>query len=108
MSVNLPDPLPEYFKAANAHDSNALIACFAPEAVVRDEGRDMHGLAAIRAWNEKTSQEYGASFSPIDVHQVDGTTDVTAQVAGNFAGSPIELSFRFKIANSKIEALEIG
>jgi hypothetical protein len=108
VSLNLAEPLSEYFKAANAHDSDALIASFAPEAVVRDEGAEMHGLAAIRAWNENASQKYAASFSPLDVHQVDGTTVVTAQVAGNFDGSPIELQFHFKIANGKIDALEIG
>jgi hypothetical protein len=30
------------------------------------------------------------------------------QVAGIFDGSPIELDFRFKIADAKIEALDIG
>lgn len=108
MSLQLPEPLPEYFEASNAHDSDALIACFDADATVHDEGKDMHGLKAIRAWNEETARKYQARIDPTDIKKVDDGTVVTAQVAGNFEGSPIELDFRFKIANAKIEALEIG
>lgn len=108
MSLNLPPPLAEYFEASNAHNSDALAACFAPDATVHDEGKDMRGRDAIRAWNAENVQKYQMKTNPTGVKNIDGRTVVTAQVAGTFDGSPIELDFSFKIANAKIEALEIG
>jgi hypothetical protein len=106
--VQLPEPLAKYFAASNAHDSDALIACFDADATVHDEGKDMRGLAAIRAWNEGNVQKYQVRTDPLGVKQADGNTIVTAQVAGTFDGSPIELDFSFRIANAKIQKLEIG
>lgn len=108
MSLKLPEPLSQYFEAANAHDSGALVACFTADATVHDEGEDVQGLAAIRAWNEETIRKYHTQVDPTGVREEDGRTVVAAQVSGTFDGSPIELNFRFKIANAKIEALEIG
>src|ERR1051326_1810308 len=50
MKPVLPDILDRYFTAQNAHDIEAMVACFAPDAVVRDEGRDIVGTQAMRAW----------------------------------------------------------
>lgn len=106
--MKLPEPLTAYFAASNAHDSDALARCFAAHATVHDEGKDMHGLAAIRAWNEGNIQKYQVTTEPTDVKIAGDTTVVTVQVSGTFDGSPIELRFRFKLANAKIEALDIG
>jgi len=108
MSLNLPEPLSEFFAASNAHNSDALTACFDTDATVHDEGKDMHGRDAIHAWNEENVQKYQVTLDPIDLKNVDDRTIVTTQVAGTFDGSPIELEFRFKVANAKIEALDIG
>jgi ABC-type transporter MlaC component len=68
----------------------------------------MHGLDAIRAWNAENARKYQVKIDPTDIKKTGDRTVVTAQVAGTFEGSPIELDFSFKIANAKIEALEIG
>ena len=39
MTVPLPEPIATYVAAENADDTAALAACFAADAVVRDEGR---------------------------------------------------------------------
>ena len=67
MSVKLPEPLSEYFEASNTHDSDALIACFDADATVHDEGKDMHGLDAIRAWNEENVRKYQVKVNPTDI-----------------------------------------
>ena len=108
MALKLPEPLSAYFAASNAHDSDALVVCFAANATVHDEGKDMHGLDAIRSWNVESVRKYQMKIGPTAVQAADGRTVVTAQVAGTFDGSPIELEFSFKIAGAKIEALEIG
>jgi hypothetical protein len=50
MKPVLPDTLHRYFAAQNAHDIEAMVACFALDAAVRDEGRDIVGTRAVRAW----------------------------------------------------------
>ena len=109
MTVNLPATLSPYFEAQNRHDIDALLACFAEDAVVRDEGADIVGLAAIRAWKETTGARYRVTASPIDAGEKDGRTVVVARVAGNFPGSPADLTYRFGLADDgRIAALEIG
>jgi hypothetical protein len=39
MKPDLPDILDRYFKAQNAHDISAMVACFDSDASVHDEGR---------------------------------------------------------------------
>ena len=107
MKLKLPEPMSNYFAAANAHDADRVAACFAEDAVVRDEGRDIHGRNAIRAWAADTSRKYRHKA---DVKSVEDTVDrtvVTAHVAGNFPGSPIDLRYRFKLAGRLIAGLEI-
>jgi ketosteroid isomerase-like protein len=107
MSANLPHPLPAYFKAANAHDVEASVACFADDAIVRDEGKDISGSAAIREWKDRTNALYGTAIETTAVDQVDDKTIVTALVSGNFPGSPVQLRYCFRLDGGKIAALEI-
>jgi ketosteroid isomerase-like protein len=48
MNIKLPRSIETYFRAANAHDSRSIADCFTEDAVVHDEGKDYHGLAAIK------------------------------------------------------------
>lgn len=104
----LPRPIAAYFSAANARDSDATAACFTDDAVVHDEGRDMQGSSAIRAWKEQTDAKYRPRFHVTDAAHVDGRTIVTVEVAGDFPGSPIALHFAFTLAGEKIALLEIS
>jgi len=49
MRLSLPGKLAAYFAAQNQHDIDTIVACFTPDARVRDEGADTVGPAAIRA-----------------------------------------------------------
>jgi ketosteroid isomerase-like protein len=48
--TGLPTRLDKFFAAHNAHDTDATLSRFAPDAAVRDEGKDITGSAAIRGW----------------------------------------------------------
>jgi ketosteroid isomerase-like protein len=48
--VELPKAIAAYIAASNAHDADACAACFTEDAIVRDEGREERGVAAIRDW----------------------------------------------------------
>jgi len=49
MTVKMPKPIAQSFVAANTDDADRIAACFAKDAVVCDEGRDMRGRGATRA-----------------------------------------------------------
>jgi hypothetical protein len=99
MKPDLPDILDRYFAAQNAHDIDAIVACFASHAAVRDEGHDIIGTDAIRAWKKETSAKYRVTAEPIECTAVDGRTVVVAKVSGSFAGSPATLTYRFGFAD---------
>ena len=108
MLPDLAPPLTAYFEASNAHDVAALLAAFADDASVRDEGQEMVGLAAIRGWAQDTFRKYRARLTPNHVARQGDTLIVTVAVAGSFPGSPIDLAFRFRLRDARIAALEIG
>jgi hypothetical protein len=74
---------------------------------VRDEGKTIMGVAAIKKWLAETAQKYHHTVDPIGVARRDGKVIVTAKVSGNFPGSPISLQHIFKIEGGRIVSLEI-
>ena len=67
----------------------------------------MEGLAAIEEWKAETKKKYQHTIEPLASVQKDGKTVVTARVAGNFPGSPVDLQFVFSVEAGKIVSLEI-
>ena len=108
MSATLPEPLSAYFGAKNRHDIDAMLAPFAEEVVVKDEGQERRGPAAICEWMEETTSKYHDTVEVTDVAEADGKTVVTGLVSGTFPGSPVRLRFHFTIEGDKIARLEIG
>ena len=108
MSIHLPAPINLYVQIENSGDVEALPECFAPGAIVRDEGHAYEGLAAIKRWKAGTKQKYNHTVEPLDVADRNGKTVLKAKLAGNFPGSPVTLEFRFVLEDGKIAALEIG
>ena len=95
--------------AQNAHDIEAMVACFAPDAAVRDEGRDIVGIQAVRAWKIGTSAKYRITAEPLESRTESGKTIVVVKVSGTFRGSPANLTYRFGMsADGLISALEVG
>jgi hypothetical protein len=108
MPLDLPDPLPRYFAAQNALDAELMTACFAPDAVVHDEGGTYTGSEAIRGWKQDTIAKYGISIDPLKATRQDNQTVVVARVAGNFPGSPANLTYAFSVSpDGLIRTLDI-
>jgi hypothetical protein len=107
MSVDLPTPIARYVAAENRGDTEALAQCFAEDAVVRDEGQTIEGLAAIKEWKADTRKKYQHTIEPLMSTQKDGKTIVTNRLTGNFPGSPIELEFVFTLDGNKITLLDV-
>jgi hypothetical protein len=62
-------------------------------------------LSCVRP--DRSIKEYQATLDVTEVTQARDETVVTAQVAGTFDGSPIQLRFHFTINGDKIAALTI-
>lgn len=107
MSIELHAAIEGYFAAANAHDAEAMLRVFAPDARVVDERKDRCGHEAIRTWETETFVQYQPYHEPLSVEQVEDETVVMAQVSGNFTGSPVVLRFRFHLTGNVISRLEI-
>ena len=98
MTLTLSKNLDRYFAAQYAHDAEGMVACFAPDAKVKDEGKEYAGRDEIRGWKEETIAKYGISVEPLRMSERDGTTSVLATVTGNFPGSPADLTYDFGFA----------
>ena len=76
------------------------------DATVRDEGRTFEGLTAITAWRTETKKQYRYTVEPVEAVRRDGQTVVTARVSGDFPGSPVTLTFIFRLERDQITSLE--
>ena len=63
--IKLPAPIAAYIAIGNRGDMKALAECFAENAVVRDEGRTIKGLIAVKQWMAETKRKYQHTIEPI-------------------------------------------
>ena len=108
MTAKLPRMLVDYFAATNAHDVGAMIAAFAEDATVHDEGRDHTGVGPIRAWMKETIEKYDYKVEPIESSWNGSSAVVLVSLRGKFPGSPITLQYDFTLEGEKISRLKIG
>jgi len=108
MSIRLPVAIALYVKAEDSGDLSLLAECFAPDGMVRDEGRTYRGRPAIRGWKAETKTKYNHTVTPLEVARRETATVMKARLDGDFPGSPVTLEFRFTLEGGKIASLEIG
>ncbi len=106
MTFLLSKPVTTYF-AADRTDAEAVVQCFTENAVVKDEGHEYKGLAAIRQWKSDSARKYTYTSEPFASKEEGGKTIVTSRLVGNFPGSPLNLRFIFGLEGDRIAALEI-
>jgi hypothetical protein len=104
-TVTLPEPIAAYFAAE--HNPEALAHCFTAQAVMKDDGHTYTGISAIQTFMAAASARYSATSVPFALEREDGVHVVRAKVTGNFPGSPIDLSYRFRLERGLIASLEI-
>lgn len=102
--MKLHSSIRAYFDA----DGATPLHVFAPDAVVTDEGHRHVGHAAIDAWWRDVTAKYQAVTEPLEVNTKDDVHEVRAKVTGQFSGSPVTLTFAFRMKDERIAALEIG
>jgi hypothetical protein len=106
LSIDLPEPVAEYFGADRVH-GEAVARCFTGDAVVKDEGHTHTGIDAIRKWKTEASAKYRYTVVPLASEKQGGTTVVTSRLTGSSPGSPVTLRYFFRLERGKIAFLEI-
>lgn len=106
--MNLPGPLKIYFDADKGDADVPPTAAFAPDAIVEDEGHTHAGRAAIEAWWRASKAQYRATAEPFDIRDEQDRAIVRAKVTGVFPGSPVVLTFSFRLMGGQIAELRIG
>ena len=102
---DLPSPVAAALDAANANDTAAFLACFTPDGVVDDWGREFHGPDEIREWSDR---EFIGAHVSLDVTAVErggGATTVTATVGGHGFNGPSH--FTFDVAGDRVTRMTI-
>jgi ketosteroid isomerase-like protein len=111
MTTQLTGAIADHIAAVNAFDTDAIMATFAPEAIVNDVRREIAGTAAIRKFIEKEFVGAHVTMHVVDVVQHHGDTIVRARYEGNFdrTGLPADviLTNYFTVRDGKIVLLII-
>jgi ketosteroid isomerase-like protein len=108
MTLDVPEVITSYFRASNANDVEALVACFAPDASVSDENATHRGTAEIKQWAEDVRKKFQFKNEMISARERPNGAIVTAKLSGNFPGSPVNLDYEFTLDNAKITSLAIN
>lgn len=105
--MNLRKVVSNLIEAQNIHNSLAYAECFSDTAVVFDEGKTHNGKVEIQKWIEKSNREYQSVMKALNYEETDAKGLLTAEVSGNFPGSPAILQFHFVLKDELIESLRI-
>ncbi|MBL6458956.1 nuclear transport factor 2 family protein [Belnapia sp. T6] len=108
MINDLPTPIAAYAAANACLDTDGMLASFAPDAVVRDDGGRHTGHDEIRAWINSATIAAKAVFTPEAWRKQDGHIIVEGPTAGDFPGSPIRFIFQFTLRDGAIAGLDVA
>lgn len=106
MHTQLTPLLTRFVESMNAQDSAAYLPCFAPDAIVEDEGHTHRGTAEIKAWIEQAFAKYQPVLEVTSVAETDTGAVITGPVSGTFPGSPVVLNYHLTIVQDQITALK--
>lgn len=105
--MNLHKTVASLIAAQNNHDSQAYVACFSDTAIVHDEGKAHKGKSEIQRWIEKSDREYHTELTPLNYQGTETESLLTAEVSGDFPGSPAILRFYFGLKDGLVSSLSI-
>jgi ketosteroid isomerase-like protein len=105
----VPDVITRYLGLAAGSELDALVGCFTDDAEVLDEGQTYRGHDEIRRWRETVTSKFTYTVEVVSAEALGADAFVvTAELEGNFPGSPVQLKFRFVLRAGLIATLEIA
>ncbi len=105
--MNLPKVIAALVKAQDNFDSVTYANYFSETAIVFDEGKTHKGRKEIEHWIAEANQQFKTVMKPINFVEKETTGILSAEVSGDFEGSPVILQYHFEIINEEIQSLKI-
>lgn len=105
--MNLPKVVADLVMAQDNYDSGAYANCFTEDAVVFDEGQTHTGRAEIKHWISNANEKYKSVMKPISFEEKGTESILTADISGDFEGSPIVLNYHFEFIDGLVRSLKI-
>jgi hypothetical protein len=105
-TLSLPEPISAYL-LADQQTPEAVARCFTAQAVLSDVGRIHTGTKAIKAWKAEAEKKYTYTMTPFAIERAGEFHVVRVHVVGTFAGSPLDMTLRFKLERGLIASMEI-
>ena len=106
MPMDLPKPIADFVEANARLDIDGMMQDFLADAVVIDNGKEFCGRAATRKLFEEEVIPVKAIFTPDTVRGEDGDVVLEGPAHGDFPGSPLRFTYRFKLMHGAIKSLE--
>ena len=106
MPLDLPKPIADYIEANTRLDLEGMMKHFPPDAVFTDNGKHYRGLAEIRRLLKEEAIAVKAIFEPDTVRKEDDVVVLEGPAHGEFPGSPLRFTYRFKMVGGAINTLE--
>lgn len=108
---NLPKVVADHIDACNAHDVEAWMATFAPDAMLNDIQREFIGTDAIRSFGDKEIFGDNVTMEVRRAWDRHGDITVHAKMDGTYNKTglpdPLILSFYFSVRGDQITQLII-
>ena len=107
--IALQGAIARYFELDERRDIDAIVALFAQDATVIDEGEERHGIAAIRSWQIGPASRYTYSTEVLATRALaPDRHGVTGRLTGNFPGGTADLNWDFTLTGERIRRLVIA
>jgi hypothetical protein len=104
-----PDAIRRFFVLDADREIDSIVALFADDATVVDEGETRRGTPAIRAWQTGPASRYTYTTDVVGVEALTaGRVVVTGRLTGNFPGGTADLKWEFTVAGDQISQLVIA
>jgi ketosteroid isomerase-like protein len=97
--TTLPQTIATLVSAINAQDTDRVLTTFAQDAIVNDDGRVFRGHDEIRQWSDKDNVAVKVALTPTGMTDEDDEIVLSVQASGDFPGSPLPFTFRFRPAD---------
>jgi len=101
----LPQPILAFFQSSNRGDAAGVVACFTPDAILNDWGRQFEGHAGVASWDRTDNTGVQSHLDAIGAEAMGDAIVVTVKVSGKgFNGTG---RMHFRLAGDKIARLDI-
>ena len=106
-SKQLPTAIAAFVRAANAHDSSALLKTLADGAVITELGEELRG-DALRRWSDEMFVNSRLIVRSLDPAERDGGVALSVTICGTRPGakSPVRRHWRLQAQGNRITAIE--